>query len=153
MLERNNRLQSEGKRVINRIILVIGSVTARQCRIVRLSVLEQGHHPKAVRVSAEEFFLDDDKLLERYATLKQLQCNEKLRSNDTAESAREQAKLMKGLANQHLASFGPAVALIMDQDTWTNWDRLHWMEDAIENQAEYIHRWVVLATGQAEYVG
>jgi len=52
---------------MNKTILVIGSVTAKQYEAARIAILREGHKPKIVHASIDDVVLEPEELLQRYS--------------------------------------------------------------------------------------
>ncbi|HRK40746.1 MAG TPA: hypothetical protein PLN95_01560 [Candidatus Saccharibacteria bacterium] len=99
-------------------ILVIGSVTAKQYRDIRLNYLREGHKPLIMRVRDwEEIDLDGMELIRLYGSedgselpYQSPMWNEMFYSEDE--------ELMKRLMKKHLEQFGDIAAIIMPNEVY-----------------------------------
>jgi hypothetical protein len=128
---------------MNKTVLVIGSVTAKQYEEARLSILQQGDKPKVVRTTSKQFFLDDSYVSEVTETTDE--------QNLYSMSAEDMDSLEGQFVASHLEQFGEIAAIVMDEESWNDWDRdyCYMLLDALDENFDF-KRWLVHTDGNVE---
>jgi hypothetical protein len=113
---------------MNKNILVIGEVTRNQYEAPRLEILRDGHTPKIIRVGADDFLLERDRLLARYATNEE---HHEYKAASEADDDLTEDEAMDGkpfpsnavihrLAVRHLSSHSVIGAIVFDEKSWVD---------------------------------
>jgi len=137
------------------IILVIGSVTARQYGPVREELRNAKFDITISRAIKEHAFPGSEELCETMATDEERDEINALLSaaphND--EDAERYEELMERLAARHVKSLGSVAAIVFDEESW-DWLTLHegYVTQAIASRRAPIKRWVVREHGRPEIV-
>jgi len=117
-----------------KIILVVGEVTARQYALPRFDVFIAGYAPKIVRTTPAKLLVDD---------------------SDHREAAAENGADAQSVANEYAAAFGDVAALVLDEATWDHWSYVEY--DCTKSAFDTCHPkhvvWVVRASGLVEHIG
>jgi len=134
------------------IILVIGSVTARQYEPVRQELRNAKFDITISRAIKEHAFPGSVELQETMATVKERDELDDLLSKASDDDARYE-ELMERLAARHVKSLGSVAAIVFDEESW-DWLTLHegYVTQAIASRQAPIKRWVVREHGRPEIV-
>ncbi|MDB5169829.1 MAG: hypothetical protein JWN82_225 [Candidatus Saccharibacteria bacterium] len=117
---------------MHKIILVIGEVTRDQYQELRILVLHEGHLPKIVRLSADEFFLDSESLWRLYATPEQKEHELHLAMHgSTQEEDEASIGLTQSMAAQHLQAYDGLHSVLLGSDVVDQYHPLDWMGSAL----------------------
>jgi hypothetical protein len=113
---------------MDKVILVIGSVTATHYRDIRLSLIRRGYKPKIVRMTFEELVTEmlasSEDLILRYASPNgeiELFSTEYMEITDRLEAPRDYDEFIEKLAEKHLEPYGDIAAMIMDEQSDLAW--------------------------------
>ena len=104
---------------MNKTILVIGSVTAKQYEQARLHCLREGHSPKIVRATESEIGLSKEELLSLYGSEdgSVLDTNSSEWMRLFKESGYTNAVIARAVA-RHLRQYGDIVAIVVSDDLY-----------------------------------
>jgi hypothetical protein len=154
-------LRAERKLTMNKNILVIGEVTRNQYQLPRLETLHEGHKPKIVRVSADDFLIGGHQLLARYATNEE---HQQYKAASKADDRMTKDELMSGaplrstpilhqLAERHMDSFSVIGAIVIDEASWVNLSASAntYIDNAIDKLSDCTI-WVARPDGSTEFV-
>lgn len=129
------------------VILVLGSVTAKEYGRVRLEMLREGIKTQIIRSTVDELFLETEALVERYAS-----DEGPLGYGAEFEEAYARADMsdFERYAAQHLAQYGNITTVVMDQASWEEWSSTEYPAAALRQLSPV--RWLI-TDGYAEYIG
>ena len=122
---------------MNKIILVIGSVTAKQYEPVRLELIRKGHKPNIVKVTFSDFFLGSVDLVEKFY-------------GEDPPSYEFPTNEMDRMAESHVKSYGDLAAIVLDEHSHIYMSYSYNITRVLKSLD--IDRWVARKDGGVEFV-